>query len=277
LPAPCDVPSMPSIDEYRVYDDATDEETVFVAADAGVVRVAASGGHVGEFALDRECSAHDLAVGPDWLAVATDEDVLLRRDDSYEPTGFGPATAVGAAGDDLLAADPDAVIGRVVDAAADPTDWLEIADVDATVRAIDGDFVAAADGVYRVTVDGLDHAGLDDARDVSADGVPLVATGSGLYRLGNGWLRDHDAAFDVVEGVADDGRLAAAHAAADDTLYRWTGDDWQPRDCPVAPAAVCHGDTTYVAATDGTLATEREDGWSHQHVGVPGVHAIAVR
>jgi len=187
----------------------------------GIVRVRVAGDTVGEFGLCERCSARDIAAGPAAVAIATDEDVrvlaledgagtnrsggdggddenvgdasLATEEETFVGTGFGPAVAVGYDDDgDLLVADPD---GRVACQAADSSEWTTLADETvAPVRAIDGDLVGTADGVYRVQDGGLNHAGLTDVRDVSAAGVPLAATTDGLYKLGNGWMA-------VLEGV----------------------------------------------------------------------------
>jgi len=224
----------------RVYDERAGVQRVFAATGMGVAAVETSGDSVGRFGLARECEARDIAGAGGRLAVATPGDVLVCPVDAdgagdWVETGFGPAVAVGFDDDDLLAAAPDGELGRVVDVAADPTDWLSVAAVDGAVRAVDGPLVGASDGVYRFTPGGVVDVGLDDVRDVSAAGVPLAATGDGLFRLGNGWLREFDGAVDVVAGTdrpaeggsppGNDDRLARAHAAAGDRLYAYRRPD----------------------------------------------------
>jgi len=262
--------------EDRVYADRSGGDALFVASEVGVTRAAVANGRVGRFSLEHRCSPRDLAAGDGWLAVATDEDVLLRRErDEAEPeyvaTGFGPATAVGADGADLLAATPDAEIARLLDAEGE---FLAIADVDAPVRAIDGDLVAAGDGVYRLSPDGLDHAGLDDAHDVSTAATPLVATGEGLFRLGNGWLRAAEGEATVV--VAGRER---AWAVVDGDLRERDGDAWPERSVPHQPVALAHGERLYAVSDDGEVFAadaEAPEGWRRRSLGVPGVVAAVV-
>ena len=62
------------LDEKRVYADREEATTAFVAAGAGVARVEVSADIVGEFALQRRCTARDVAASAGRLAVATAED-----------------------------------------------------------------------------------------------------------------------------------------------------------------------------------------------------------
>jgi hypothetical protein len=108
---------MPTIDEKRVYDATTGATRALLATGVGVVAVSVSDDIVGEFGIDHQCTAHDAAAsrtadGDSLLAVATDGDVLVG---DYDPTGHGPATAVG--GDTeatVLAAAPDGTVSRLV-------------------------------------------------------------------------------------------------------------------------------------------------------------------
>lgn len=268
---------MSDMAEDRVYADRSGGDALLVASSVGVTRAAVANARVGRFSLERRCAPRDLAAGDGWVAVATDEDVLLRRpredgDAEYVATGFGPATAVGADGGDLLAAGPDAEIARLLDAEGE---FLPIADVDAPVRAIDGDLVAAGDGVYRVSADGLDHAGLDDARDVATATAPLVATGEGLFRLGNGWLREVEGEATVVAATRDGG----ATAVVDDRLRERDGGDWRERSVPRPPVALAHGERLYAVTADGEVMAadaDAPDGWRRRSLGLPDVVAAVV-
>lgn len=253
---------MASIAEKRVYDDHEDPTELVVAAELGVLSVAVTGDAVGEFRVVHRCTARDVAARGNAVAVATDDDVL--RGPDFHPTGFGPAVAVGV-GDGLLAAGPD---GRV---ARRGEDWRTLGRA-GDVRAIDGDLVAAADGVYRAGYD-LQAVGLDDARDVAADG-PLAATADGVYRLGNGWR----------EELAGEGRVVAAdgeraHAATAGGLYGRTGGEWRPLDSPAdAPIAeIAHGEAVYAVTVGGTVLVDAGDGWRSRALGVGGVGGLAVR
>ncbi len=154
------------------------------------------------------------------VAVATDEDVLVLTDDGFVPTGFGPGTAVGYDGDGLLAAGD----GRV---ARYTGEWQDIGEV-ADVRAIDGDRLAAAEGVYALP--SLDRLGLVDVTDVAGD---YAATESGLYRYESG-STDSDGEWTEVRSgrhmaVASDGEQV--HAAAADGLYELANGAWEPVRC----------------------------------------------
>jgi hypothetical protein len=262
-----------SLDEKRVYGDATGATELAVACDLGVAVVAVSADIVGEFSLAHRCQARDVAAGPASLAVATAETVLVGVGGEFEPTEFGPAVAVGFDGEALLAAGPDGAVAR-----RDGRAWTGLGALDA-VRAIDGDLVAAAGGVYRATDDGLDHVGLSDVRDVAVGGTPLAATADGCYYLGPGWDRALDGAFEAVAGSARRG-----HAATADALYAADGERWGPSDTwddlavPVdGPLAdVAHGDGVYAVTDAGTLLVDVGDGWRTRRLGLPGVSGLAV-
>lgn len=316
---------MPTIDEKRVYTDNSETETVFVATGVGVVAVTVSDDLVGGFGVAHRCAARDVAVGTvaadrraplvavdgrspsarraRLVAVAADEDVFVAPVDDADPenpgalsfadTGFGPATAVDS--DSLLAGDADGRVARFEagggggdeDGGAPATDgeWVTLDEVGG-VRALDGDLVAAADGVHRVRDDGLASVGLDDARDVATggDGVaPLAATGSGLYKLGNGWMEVLDGAVDAVVASAD-GR---AHAVSGGDLFgRGDGGAWTTIPVPVDEdvAAVGHGVAATYAVTEAGTFLVRADGgrdegdadWRHQVLGLREVGGVAV-
>ena len=275
-----------TLEEDRVYDDQTGKVDVLVACDAGVVSVAVSGDRVGRFGMVHRSVARDVATAGDRLAVATDEDVL---DDEFEPTGFGPAVAVAVDDDRVVAAGED---GRVARRDAGDEEWTDLGRVE-EVRGIDGSLVAAADGVYRIEGDELRHAGLTDVRDVSARGVPLAATGDGLYKLGNGWMDVLPGAFDAVS-VAADGRALAAGERGVVARGRADG-DWVDSPVPVDErvVGVAHAPGVAVAVTEaGTLLlddgegrrpsgsrTQSDDGegWRSRALGLRDVSAVAVR
>jgi hypothetical protein len=265
-----------SIDEKRVYGDKAGKSEVFVASSVGVVVAEVSGDLVGGFGIRHRCEARDVAAADGRVAVATGEDVLLADasggggDAEFAETGFGPAVAVGLLDDELLAADESGRVARYDGA------WTDLGTVDGP-RAIDGPLVAAADGVYRVEADGLSHAGLDDVRDVAGAGIPLAATGDGLYALGNGWMDALDGAFDV---VASDGG-ERAHAVTDDgDVYARSETEWGPSDLSTDErvADVDYGLGVTVAVTEaGTLLVEAGEGWRSQPLGLGGVGGLAVR
>ncbi|WP_049986678.1 HVO_0234 family beta-propeller protein [Halobellus rufus] len=292
---------MPTIDEKRVYTDNSGVETVFLATELGVVAVSVSDDLIGEFGVVHRCRARDVATAGALVAVATDEDVLLAdrsatgaaeggadgtdRDLDFAATGFGPATAVGFDGDALLAGDDEGRVGRI-DADSDEPTW-EAVGTAAPVRGIDGRLVAAADGVYRVGDAELAHAGLDDARDVDAE--PLVATGSGLYKLGNGWMDVIDGPVDAVDAAGERGLAvrngvlySRAETGGGESGSNEVGDAdaWIESPLPIEGdvVAVTHGvDASYAVTAEGTLAVRLPgEDWRHRELGLRDVAAAAV-
>ncbi len=293
---------MPTIDEKRVYTDESGTETVYLATGLGIVSASVSDDLIGEFGVVRRGRARDVATAGPYVAAATDDDVLVcdRRaevesdadaagddgvtdrtgsDGRFAPTGFGPATAVGFRDGAVVAGDDDGRVGRadLDDAgAADGAEWADLGAVE-PVRAVDGDFVAAADGVYRIGGSGLQPVGLDDAHDV--DSEPLVAAGSGLYTLGNGWMRRLTGPATAVDAAGGrglavrDGDLYVREASAG----AWTAAD-PPFDDGAEVAAVTHGaEAAYAVTADGRLAVRLPGGtWRDRRLGVAGVAAAAV-
>jgi hypothetical protein len=307
-----------SIDEKRVYDASEGPTPVYVVGEFGVARVDTSDDLVGEFGLVRECSARDAAGRNGRVAIATDEEVLLgvagdageERGETregrseFEPLDVGPAVAVGYANDGgLLVARKDGTILRG-EGDDDGNSWTELGKLP-DVRAIGGDFVAAESGVYRATgiaqsatrtadggasSAGLHHVGLDDARDVSTAGVPLAATGSGLYKLGNGWMKERKGGFRAVSAADGDAPgLGWAHAAGELGLLVHEDGEWRKEELPVAGEVVAldHGENdrgseaeggrsgVYAVTDDGTFLLSVGDGWNHQILGLRGVTAVA--
>ena len=297
-----------SLDEKRVYADSEGATTAFVASGAGVARVEVSADIVGEFTLQRRCTARDVAASTGRLAVATAGDVLVGTTDGLEPTGFGPATAVDyhdgpvAAGEGRLARYGDG--------------WETLTRL-ADVRAIDGDLVAAADGVHRL--DGT-PLGLEAVDDVSTAGRPLAATDAGLYYLANGWMTAVEESFRVVARDADGGMAHAAgerlyereaerSEASDEPSGRRearakraprTGErraeraastdhsegrhasredgEWRPVELPVDErvTGIAYGAATYAVTAAGTFLADAGDGWRHRSLGLPDVTGIVV-
>ncbi|EMA43912.1 hypothetical protein C448_09200 [Halococcus morrhuae DSM 1307] len=252
---------MSSIDEKRVHGANTEPTGLFVASDIGLTRVSVAGERVGEIELRDRRPAHDLAVD-EKLAVATDEDVLVGE--SLTETGFGPATAVGFQ-DGLVAAAPDGRVARRID-----DEWHDV-DTIGTVRAINGDLLATDGGIYRLTDDGLTHAGLDAVRDVAVGGVPRAATANGLYRLGNGWMDELAGDFRMVSADTDGGR---AHTATSNEFYAHDGSEWHPVGIGKPIAAVAYARLVYAVATDGTLLVGTDDGWRDHPLGIGEPHAL---
>ncbi|MFB6256383.1 MAG: hypothetical protein ABEH58_06610 [Haloplanus sp.] len=261
---------MGDVDEKRVHDDRRDGAAAYVAADAGLVRVALAGDRIGRFGMARREPVRDVALVEGTL-VAAGEDVTA----DGEMTGFGAAVAVGDDGrGTLVAADADGAVARRTD-----DGWWSLGTV-ADVRAVAGGLVAAAGGVHRVLDNGLVPAGLDDARDVAGGERPLAATSDGLYALGNGWLDLLDGPFRAV-AAAPDGRAAAVGDAVH--AGPATADDWTRVSLPesVDPGDVVDvgfaADARYAVTADGVVLADAGDGWRTRSLGVDGVRRLAVR
>ncbi|PSP31262.1 hypothetical protein BRC64_10750 [Halobacteriales archaeon QH_10_67_22] len=147
--------------------------------------------------------------------------------------------------------------------------------------------VAAGDagdaGVFRVHGDEVVDVGLSDVRDVAAAGVPLAATGDGLYRLGNGWLCERDGPLGMVAAAGDGDR---AHAATGETLFVHGEDGWTAVDLPVTDlvADVAYGECVYAVTAAGTVLVAADPdrtadgagGWRSRSLGLSDVAAVAV-
>ena len=269
---------MDDVEEKRVFDDRAGRTDLVVAADVGVLAVEVAEDRVGRFGVVHRCDPTDVAAGGGRVAVATEDDVLLRGPgtDAFQATGFGPAVAVGFDGDAPVAAGPDGRVARLegagdeADAGGDHDAWIDLGRLDAEVRAIDGRLLAAADGVYRLP--DLSYAGLDDAWDVAAAG-PLAATGGGLYSLGNGWMDEFPGAFRVAASDGD-----RAHAATADGFFERASGGWQEVDLPAEGPVVdvAYGEAVYSVTADGVLLAHAGDGWRSHSLGVEGVVGCAV-
>lgn len=247
---------------------------VVVGSRHGLTAIEVVDDEVRDYALVHEDAVRDLSRRPDGtVAAATEVDVVLGVEE-FEPTGFGPAVAVG--GDPLLAAAPGGDIARFTG-----TEWEPIGTLSNRVNAIDGDLLATEDGVFRVTEGGIQHVGLDGAADVSTPGIPHAATDSGLYKLGAGWMTVEEGDFTLVSAdpaSAEAGVLGRAHAATPDQLYVYDGEEWGPWHIPVdAPMmGIGYADAVYAVSADGTLITATESEWRTRHLGLSGVTGIAV-
>jgi hypothetical protein len=281
-----------NIDEKRIYDEARERTVAYVATGQGLASVELSGDQVGRFGLAHRGRARDVAAGDGIVYAVTEADVVAgpgggastggENGDGpatgsglFGGTGFGGGVAVAFA-DAPLAADGSGWVSRY-----GGEEWSVVGSVEG-VREMDGDLVAAAEGVYRVGPEGLDYVGLDDVRDVAAAGVPLAATGDGLYRLGNGWQRALDGEFTT---VAADGRRA--HAATAGRLYaREEAGEWRPRSLPVEEpvADVAYGECVYVVTGSGTVLVDADPestpdgagGWRSRSLGLTDVAAMVV-
>lgn len=261
-----------SLSEKRMYGDRREETRAYVAGRMGVTYVAVSDDQIGRFGLEEQCTARDVAGADGRLVVATDEDVLVGGEEGLEPAGFGPAVAVGA--DPLVAADESGRVARSADG-----EWETVGTVD-EIRSIDGDLVAAADGVYRVGADGLTDLGRRDVRDVAAAG-PFAATGVGLFRgTEGGW--------DLAEGgdatvVAAEAGGERAHAVVGGDLLERADQGWWPADPPREGAVdVAYADGVIAITGDGTVmldpvtAKDGDPQWRTRSLGLTDVVGVAV-
>jgi hypothetical protein len=247
---------------------------VFVGSKHGVTAIEVVDGEVVDYALVQDDTVRDIARTKDGtVAAATDSDVVLGREE-FEPTGFGPAVAVGT--EPLLAAAATGDVARWTG-----EEWDPIGTLAGSVNAIDGDLVATDEGVCRVTDGGIQHVGLEGARDVSTAGIPHAATDAGLYKLGAGWMTVAEGAFTLVAAdrdTAEAGVLGRAHAATRDQLFVYDGDAWGPWHIPVDDpvTGIGYADAVYAVSADGTLITATAEEWRTRHLGLSGVAGIAV-
>lgn len=283
-----------TLDEKRVYSDARQEAVAYVGSSLGVARVTVSGDQIGRFSLAERCEVRDVAGADGKLLVATAEDVLVGTSPTdgeggsgdgedngdagavaFESAGFGPAAAVGLADGTPVAAGADGRIARL-----DGDHWQTL-DVLEDVRAIDGPYLATADGVLVVTADDVENLGLADVRDVAARG-PHVAASNGLFRAGEGWETELIGEFDVI-GVGEE----TAHAVdGDDGLWVRREGEWGETALPVEEPVVgiAYGECPYAVTVDGTFLVEAgEDvtpdgssGWRSRALGIRDVVGVAV-
>lgn len=266
---------MSTIDEKRVYADKVGKREVYAAAKLGVAVASVADDRLGGFELALQCDARDVAAMEGRVAVATDEDVLVGGDDDFTETGFGPATAVGFDGGTLLAASEGGRIAR-----REGEDWTTVGTLDAEIRAIDGDLLATSDGVFRVREADVLGVGLADASDISTPGIPLAATSSGLYRLGNGWMDELDGDFRAVavDSASEPGSIERAHAATQDSVFAFHDDEWHERDLPVDERVVdiAVSGAIYAITDAGTLLIDAGDGWRAHPLGLRDARRLAV-
>lgn len=264
-----------ALDEKRMYGDKRAETRAYVASALGVTRVELAGDQIGRFSLVRRGTATAVAGGDGKLLVGTEEDVLVGTGEGFTATGFGPAASVGVADGTPLAVAPE---GRVARLTGD--DWEAVGTVEAP-RRMDGDLLATGDGVYRVG-DGLESLGGGaDVRDVAGGDGAYAATAAGLLRYDDGWHRETGGDCTLV--AADGDRV---YAVSDDGLLVRRGGDWRVHALPTdaALADVTHGESLYAVTADGTvlvyaapdLAPDGQGGWRSRGLGVPDVAGIAV-
>lgn len=259
---------MHNIDEKRIFAEKTTDRVAYIAADVGLLTVRLAEDRVGNFGITQRCSPEDIAVYHNQVALAA-EDVYLGDADGIEPTNFGASVAVGD-GSGLLTASPG---GTLAQYDADPPHWESIGKL-SSVTAIEGDLIGTESGIYRLPE--LTDVGLDRVRDIDTTGVPLAATQTGLYRLGNGWMDDIDGDFHMVSSPP--ARDYATYAATPNTCYKRHEGEWHPLELsttePIVDAAF--GDCPYLLAADGTLLANAGEGWRSHPLGVTGAVGIAI-
>ena len=264
-----------SLDEKRVFEDRRGTAHVFVASDLGLARVEVSDDQIGRFGLEHRGETRDVAVSErdETIAIATDEDVLIDDGQGFERTEFGPAVAV-AFDDAPLAADADGHLARYADGT-----WTVVARTGASVRAMDGNLLATAVGVYRLDRDEDDPGvGLADVRDVASTG-PYAATGAGLYHLEGGvWRAERRGDGTVVAAGA-----GGAAAVLDGAVLEREIDGWAAANCPASDVAdLAVGQATYAVTSEGQLfvdaptAKDGAEGWATRSLGLAGVRHITV-
>lgn len=259
---------MPDIDEKRIFAEQTTAQVAFVAAELGVLTVRLAEDRVGDYGIARRCSPRDIAASGTRVALAA-EDVYLGDEKEIAGTDFGPSVAVGdSAG--VIAASPHGDLARYHEASPH---WEDIGAV-AAVTAIDGDLVGTESGLYRLPA--LTPAGLDEVRDIDASGLPLAATKTGLYRLGNGWMDVLTGDFQMVSGPAND--EFPTYAATPSTCYEHHEGEWQPLELPTTAPIIdaAFGDCPYLLAADGTLLANGGNGWRSHPLGVTGAVGIVI-
>ena len=264
--------------EDRIYADRRGKTDVYVGSPLGLTLVAVSDDRVGRFRLLRRGAVRDVATGDGSVLIATDEDVYRSKDggESFEATEFGRAVAVGI-DDDPIATGPDGTVARF-DKGAD--EWQRLGNV-TDAHAIDAGWLAAGDGVYRVGNDGLEHAGLGTARDVTAGETVLVVNADGVHRYADGeWTTERSA---DLQAVASDGERA--HAVGTNGLYEYGGEgEWTRRESPIGERIVDVGYAGGIVAVteagtilvDPAAAKDGATGWRTRSLGLEDVSGLAV-
>lgn len=269
---------MSTLDEKRVYADKRARTEVYLATGTGLAVVSVVSDRVGGFSIAHRAPTRSVVCAEGRVAAATEADVVVREgagEAEFRPTDFGPAVAVGFDEGTLLAADEGGTVSRFEDG-----EWADLGSVDADVRAIDGNLVATADGLYRVSSAGFSPAGLDAVNDVSTAGVPLAATETGLYKLGNGWMEVLDGEFAAVaadHASATPGRLGRAHAVSGHRLFAHADGDWTPEETADPLVDVGYGEAVYAVTGSGTFLADAGEGFRSRELGLPDVAELAVR
>lgn len=262
---------MNNIEQKRVYSKTAGETDVFVVTEAGIARVACSGGLIGGFGLVQKCTGIDIAASGGQLAVATTDEVLVRsRDNFVSIGGFGCRPVAVGYHDGLVVAGSDRIARHTGDGWVD----LEVnADKSLAVTAICDGLVGTDRGVYRMRDGVVSSVGLVNVRDVCVTPVPLAGTRSGVYQLKNGWELVFEGDVHCVE--SDGTRV---HVGTDDGLYVRTAGEFERIPLPVTEriTGIGYGESTYAVTVAGTFLIDSGDKWRARSIGLSGVCGLAV-
>ena len=262
-----------ALDERRLMGEERDRTVAYVASSLGLTRVEIAGDQIGRFSLVHRGRTTSVAGGGGKLVAGTEEDVLLGTGEEFVATEFGPAEAVGLADGRPMAVGPSGDVARLVG-----DDWETVGSVVGPSR-MDGDLLAASDGVYRVGND-LTPLGGEAVRDVAAAG-PYAATAAGLACYDDGWQQEWAGDCTLVAARGD-----RVHAICGGALLERADGEWAVGDCPAdAPlAGLAHGESLYAVTADGTfyvraapdITPDGRGGWRSRSLGVPDVVGLAV-
>jgi len=258
----------------RIYADRRGKTRVLVGSDLGVTLVETSDDRVGRFRLVRRGQVDAIAAGDGRAVIGTDEAVHLAADgdiETFEALGFGPAVAVGT--DGPVAAAPDGTVAR-----HEAGEWRTLGTVE-DPAAIDGEWIAAGDGLYRIGEDSLERRG-PPARDVADGSVPIAATDDGIVRYADGeWTIERRGTFHAVAS-----RGPEAHAVGETGLSEHRDGEWVERPVPTDERIVAlgYGQGPIAITAAGTIlvdppaAKDGATGWRSRSLGLASVTGLAV-
>lgn len=252
---------MDDIADKRVFTQNTSPFRLVIQSDLGTVRVSIADDRVGEMELIDRRTPHDIAVTSSETAIATDTDVFIWDGTTLDETGFGPATAVDYHEGRLRAAT------RTGNVKLRTNEWESIGQIDASITVLDADFIGTPDGVYRIT-DSMPNVGLSDVNDITTGTLPMVATNTGLFELGNGWMKQQTGTFTFVQAHLHD-PAQRAHAATSNECYERT-DTWRPLNLPTTDPIVdaTYTDQPILLSETGTIYFRDTDNWTSHTLGL---------
>ena len=259
--------------EDRVYADHRGKTDVYIGSELGLTLVAISDDRVGRFRLVRRGQVRALAADDDGVVIGGDD--VYRADNTgdehFQALGFGPAAAVEMAGP--IAMSPDGEVARYDGAA-----WHSLGTVDEPA-AIAGEWIAAGDGLYRITGETIERRG-PPARDVTGGSNPIAATDDGIARYTDGeWTHERRGAFHAVAR-----RGANAHAVGERELLEYSEGEWIERSPPTDERIVDlgYGQGIVAVTAEGTVlvdppaAKDGAEGWRSRSLGLAGVSGLAI-